>query len=161
MSKISPCLWFARDAEEAANFYVSLLPDSRIDSVHRSPLDYPGGKSGEVLFIDFTLAGQTFQALNGGDAREYTHAVSLSIDCDDQAEVDRVWDAILANGGKTEACGWIRDRWGLPWQVVPREFAQMMSSSDTAAVGRVFGAMMGMIKLDLAALKAAFEGKAA
>ena len=108
MSKISPCLWFSNEAEEAANLYVSLLPDSRIENIQRNTIDRPGGKAGTVLVVDFTLAGQRFMALNGGMKMEYTHAVSFKIDCADQAEVDRLWDALLADGGKAEQCGWLR-----------------------------------------------------
>jgi predicted 3-demethylubiquinone-9 3-methyltransferase (glyoxalase superfamily) len=161
MSKISPCLWYVDDAEEAANFYVSLLPDSRIDRISRSPSDYPGGKAGAVLLVEFTLAGQTFQALNGGSKNEYTDALSLSIACEDQAELDRVWAKILENGGKEIACGWIHDRWGVRWQIVPRPVLEMLGSADAAAAKRYFEAMMGMVKLDVAKLKAAFEGRAA
>ncbi len=110
MSKISPCLWFNGEAEEAANLYVSLLPDSRIEKIQRNPVDGPAGKAGTVLVVDFTLAGQRFMALNGGMKMEYTHAVSFMIDCADQAEVDRLWDALLADGGKAEQCGWLKDR---------------------------------------------------
>ena len=113
MSKISLCLWFSSEAEQAAKFYVSLLPDSRIEKVQKNTVDGPAGKAGTVLVVDFTLAGQRFMALNGGMKMEYTHAVSFKIDCADQAEVDRLWDALLADGGKAEQCGWIRDRWGL------------------------------------------------
>jgi predicted 3-demethylubiquinone-9 3-methyltransferase (glyoxalase superfamily) len=160
MSKISPCLWFDGDAEEAAAFYVSLLPDSRIDRVMRSPTDYPGGRQGDALLVEFTLGGQTFQALNGGSRGEYTDALSLSIDCEDQAEVDRVWARILEGGGREIQCGWIHDRWGVRWQVVPPGFSQVMASEDAEGVRRAFEAMMGMVKLDAAALQAAFEGRA-
>ena len=119
MSKISPCLWFNGEAEEAAKFYVSLLPDSRIDHIQRNPVDSPGGKAGTVLVVSFTLAGQEYMALNGGMRVEYTHAISFKIDCADQAEVDRLWDALASNGGSTQQCGWVRDRYGVSWQVVP------------------------------------------
>ncbi|RXF74636.1 VOC family protein [Hansschlegelia zhihuaiae] len=161
MSKISPCLWFVDDAEEAANFYVSLLPGSRIDHIARSPSDYPGGKQGSVLLVQFTLAGQTFQALNAGSKVDYTDALSLSLECEDQAEVDRVWAKILESGGREIQCGWIHDRWGVRWQIVPRAMIEMLNSSDSAAAKRAFEAMMDMMKLDVATLKAAFAGKAA
>jgi len=119
MSKITPCLWFDGEAEEAANFYVSLLPDSKIEVVQRNSVDSPGGKAGTVLVVEFTLGGQRFIALNGGMRFEYTHAVSFKIDCADQVEVDRLWDALLANGGQAERCGWLKDRYGLSWQIVP------------------------------------------
>lgn len=161
MSKISPCIWFERDGEEAANFYVTLLPDSRVDRVSRSPGDFPGGKKGDVLLIDFTLAGQTFQALNGGSKPQHTDAISLSIDCEDQAEVDRVWKAIKENGGVEIACGWIHDRWGVRWQVVPRALATLMSDPDPDVAARVFAAMMCMVKIDVAGIEAAAGKRAA
>ena len=115
MSKISPCLWFDGEAEEATKFYVSLLPNSRIEKIQKNTIDSPSGKAGSVLVVDFTLAGQRFMALNGGVKMEYTHAISFKIDCDDQAEVDRLWDALLANGGRAEQCGWVRDRYDVAW----------------------------------------------
>ncbi|MFG1427081.1 VOC family protein [Roseixanthobacter glucoisosaccharinicivorans] len=159
MSKISPCLWFEREAEEAANFYVSLLPDSRIEHVQRNVSDSPGGKAGTVLVVDFTLAGQRFMALNGGTRVEHTHAVSFKIDCADQAEVDHLWDA-LAQGGRIERCGWLQDRFGVPWQIVPRVLPQLLGDPDPAKAQRVMAAMLGMVKLDIAALKAAHAGTA-
>lgn len=161
MSKISPCLWFNGDAEEAANFYVSLLPDSRIDSVQRNPVDGPSGKAGTVLVIDFTLAGQRFMALNGGMKVDYTMAVSFKIGCEDQAEVDRIWGAILANGGAEDRCGWIKDRWGLSWQIVPNVLMKYLGGADRAGAQRAVQAMMGMVKLDIEGLKRAYEGKSA
>ena len=158
MSRISPCLWFRKEAEEAAKFYVSLLPDSRIDRVQRSPADYPGGKAGAVLVVDFTLAGQRFQALNGGTPGQYTDAISLSIDCADQAEVDRLWDA-LTREGKPVACGWLKDRYGVSWQIVPRVLPQLLGDPDTAKAKRVMEAMMEMVKIDVAALQKAAAGK--
>src|ERR1700756_3825724 len=115
MSKIVPCLWFDGDAEEAAKFYVSLLRDSRVDSIQRNPIDSPAGKAGSVLVVQFTLAGQEFMALNGGKRVEYTHAISFKIDCADQADVDRLWDGLLSNGGAAVQCGWITDRYGVSW----------------------------------------------
>jgi predicted 3-demethylubiquinone-9 3-methyltransferase (glyoxalase superfamily) len=158
MSKISPCIWFTRDAEEAAKFYVSLLPDSKIDTVQRSPIDTPSGKAGDVLVVGFTLAGQSFIGLNGGQPAQFSHAVSFTIHCDDQAEVDRLWDALLTNGGKPQQCGWLNDRWGVPWQIVPKGFTEMVASHNVEGSRRAMTAMMGMIKLDLAALKKAFDG---
>ncbi|MFG1396237.1 VOC family protein [Roseixanthobacter pseudopolyaromaticivorans] len=157
MSKISPCLWFEREAEEAATFYVSLLPESRIEHVQRNVSDSPGGKAGTVLVVDFTLAGQRFMALNGGTRVEHTHAVSFKIDCADQAEVDRLWDA-LAEGGSIAQCGWLQDRYGVPWQIVPRVLPQLLGDPDPAKAQRVMAAMLGMVKLDIAALKAAHAG---
>lgn len=159
MSKIAPCLWFASEAEEAANFYVSLLPDSRVDRVQRTPIDTPGNKAGDVLVVSFTLAGQRFIGLNGGQAATYTNAVSFTINCDDQAEVDRLWDALISDGGKPVQCGWLNDRWGVPWQIVPRDFTEMLASTNGEAAKRAMTAMMGMVKLDMAALKRAYDGE--
>jgi predicted 3-demethylubiquinone-9 3-methyltransferase (glyoxalase superfamily) len=158
MSKITPCLWFDGEAEEAAKFYVSLLPDSKIEVVQRNSVDSPGGKAGTVLVVEFTLAGQRFMALNGGMRLEYTHAVSFKIDCVDQAEVDRLWDALLANGGQTERCGWLKDRYGLSWQIVPSALPEYLGGADRAGAQRAMQAMLGMVKLDIAGLKKAYEG---
>ena len=158
MSKISPCLWFDGEAEEAANLYVSLLPDSRIETVQKNTVDSPAGKAGTVLVVEFTLAGQRFMALNGGTRFEYTHAVSFKIDCADQAEVDRLWDALLSSGGQAERCGWLRDRYGVPWQIVPHDWSNYIAGENREGAARAMQAMMGMIKLDIAALKRAYEG---
>jgi predicted 3-demethylubiquinone-9 3-methyltransferase (glyoxalase superfamily) len=161
MSKISPCLWFDGEAEEAAKLYVSLVPDSRIDTVQKNIIDGPAGKAGTVLLVEFTLAGQRFMALNGGMKMEYTHAVSFVIDCADQAEVDRLWDALLANGGKAEQCGWLRDRFGVSWQIVPNVLPKYLGGPDKAGAARAMQAMLGMIKLDIEGLRRAYEGKSA
>jgi predicted 3-demethylubiquinone-9 3-methyltransferase (glyoxalase superfamily) len=161
MSKISPCLWFDGEAEEAAKFYVSLLPDSRIEHVQKNPVDSPGGKAGTVLVVDFTLAGQRFMALNGGMRFEYTHAVSFKIDCTDQAEVDRLWDALCSDGGQAERCGWLKDRYGVSWQIVPTALVQYLGGSDAAGAQRAMAAMLQMTRLDIAGLKRAYEGKSA
>jgi predicted 3-demethylubiquinone-9 3-methyltransferase (glyoxalase superfamily) len=161
MSKVTPCLWFNGDAEEAAKFYVSLMPDSKILKVQRSPADNPSGKEGSVLVVEFKLGGQRLVALNGGMTVEYTHALSLQIDCEDQAQVDHIWGAFLANGGREVQCGWIKDRWGVSWQVVPTAMFQFLSSSDTAAARRAMQAMLKMVKLDVETLRRAFEGKSA
>lgn len=158
MDKIIPCLWFDGQAEDAANFYVSLFPDSRVDAVHRAPADYPSGAAGGVLTVQFTLAGRSYLGLNGGPQFRFTEAVSLQIDCEDQAEVDRLWDAIADNGGEPGPCGWIKDRWGLSWQVVPRRLTQMIASPDQAAGARAMQAMMTMGKIDIAQLEKAFAG---
>jgi len=160
MSKISPCLWFASEAEEAANFYVSLLPDSRIDVVQRNTVDSPGGKAGSVLVVQFTLGGQGFMALNGGTRYDYTPAISFKIDCADQTEVDRLWDA-LSEGGSVERCGWLRDRYGVSWQIVPTALVQYLGGPDRAGAQRAMQAMLGMVKLDIEGLKRAYEGKPA
>ena len=161
MSKISPCLWFDGEAEEAANFYVSLLPESRIEKVQKNSIDSPGGKAGSVLVVEFTLAGQRFMALNGGRRFEYTHAVSFKIDCADQAEVDRLWDALLADGGQAERCGWLKDRYGVFWQIVPTALVQYLGGPDKAGAQRAMAAMLQMVKLDIAGMKRAYEGKTA
>jgi predicted 3-demethylubiquinone-9 3-methyltransferase (glyoxalase superfamily) len=161
MSKISPCLWFDGEAEEAAKLYVSLLPDSRIEKVQKNTVDSPAGKAGSVLVVEFTLAGQRFMALNGGTRFEYTHAVSFKIDCVDQAEVDRLWEALLADGGQAERCGWLRDRYGVFWQIVPTALPQYLGGSDQAGARRAMAAMLQMVKLDIAGLKRAYEGTSA
>lgn len=158
MSKISPCLWFVDDAEEAAAFYVTLAPDSKVTRVLKAPADYPGGKEGQVVLVEFTLAGQTFQALNGGSKAEVSYAVSLSIDCADQAEVDAIWSKILENGGREEACGWIRDRWNVPWQIVPRAMVELLNDPDPDVARRAYLAMMEMVKIDVAGVEAAARG---
>jgi predicted 3-demethylubiquinone-9 3-methyltransferase (glyoxalase superfamily) len=157
MSKIAPCLWFDGEAEEAAKFYVLLLPDSCIDHVQRNVVDSPAGKIGTVLVVQFTLAGQRFLALNGGTRFEYTHAISFQVDCADQDEVDRLWDA-LSEGGSVERCGWLRDRYGVSWQIVPGVLPGMLGDPDPAKAQRVMQAMLQMVKLDIAALKAAQAG---
>lgn len=159
MDKVTPCLWFDGNAEEAANFYVSLLPDSRIDQVVRSPADNPSMKEGGVLLVDFTLAGRKYSGLNGGPQFQFTEAVSFVIHCDDQAEVDRLWDALTADGGQPVQCSWLKDKFGLSWQIVPEEMFTMLSSPDRDAARRAMEAMMQMVKLDLPTLKRAFEGK--
>lgn len=155
--KIVPCLWFDKQAEEAAAFYVSLLPDSRIDSVLRAPGDYPSGKEGDVLLVEFTLAGHQYSALNGGPHFNFTEAVSLQIDCADQAEVDRLTNALSAVP-EAEQCGWVKDRYGLSWQIVPHALTRMMADPDPVRSKRVFDAMMGMKRLDIAELERAAAG---
>ncbi|MDI4235968.1 VOC family protein [Bradyrhizobium sp. Arg237L] len=161
MSKITPCLWFDGEAEEAAKLYVSLLPDSRIETVQKNIIDGPAGKAGTVLLVEFTLAGQRFMALNGGMRMEYTHAVSFVIDCADQAEVDRLWDALLANGGKAEQCGWLKDRFGVSWQIVPNVLPKYIGGPDKAGAQRAMQALLGMVKLDIEGLRRAYEGTSA
>jgi predicted 3-demethylubiquinone-9 3-methyltransferase (glyoxalase superfamily) len=157
MSKISPCLWFDGEAEEAAKLYVSLLPDSRIEKVQKNTVDSRAGKAGSVLVVEFTLAGQRFMALNGGKPFDFTHAISFKIDCADQAEVDRYWDALSA-GGSVEQCGWLKDRYGVSWQIVPTALVQYLGGPDRTGAQRAMQAMMGMVKLDIAGLKKAYEG---
>lgn len=155
MSKITPCLWFDGNAEEAARFYVTLVPDSRIDSVVHAPADNPSTPAGAVLLVKFTLAGQHFLGLNGGPQYKFTEAVSFTIDCEDQAEVDKLWEALTADGGAAGQCGWLKDRFGLSWQIIPKVLPQLMSSGDPARAPRVMKAMMGMSKLDIANLSSA------
>jgi predicted 3-demethylubiquinone-9 3-methyltransferase (glyoxalase superfamily) len=159
MSKIAPCLWFNGEAEEAAKLYVSLLPDSRIDKVQHNLVDSPSGKAGSVLVVHFTLAGQEFMALNGGTRFEHTHAISFKIDCADQAEVDRLWDALTGNGGSAVQCGWLKDRFGISWQIVPSVLPKLLGGSDRAGAERAMQAMMGMVKLDIAGLQQAYDGR--
>ncbi|XP_024357669.1 uncharacterized protein [Physcomitrium patens] len=156
MSKITPCLWFDHGkAEEAAAFYVALLPDSRIDKIVHAPADNPSTPSGAVLLVKFTLAGRPFLGLNGGPTFKFTEAVSFTIDCDDQAEIDHLWDALIEGGGSPSDCGWLKDRYGLSWQIVPKVLPELMSNSDSEKVARVFQTMMTMQKLDIEKLKAA------
>lgn len=155
MSKITPCLWFDGKAEEAARFYVSLLPDSRIDAVLPYTVETPGGKPGDPMLVEFTLAGESYMALNGGPYFEFTPAISLFVSCDDQAEVDRLWDTLL-DGGTPMQCGWITDRYGVSWQIVPAALGVMMKDKDAAKVRRVTEAMLQMIKLDAGQLEKAY-----
>ena len=157
MDKISPCLWFDGVDEEAAEFYTSLFPNSRIDSVDRAPGDTPSGPKGSVLTVPFTLAGRSYIALNGGPDFKFNEAISLSIDCEDQAEVDRYWDALIANGGEPSVCGWLKDRFGVSWQVIPRQLPQLLASPDRDAAERVLQAMLKMTKIEVAELERAFD----
>ena len=159
MDKISPCLWFDGKAEEAARFYTALLPNSRITSIDRSPGETPSGPKDMVLSVSFELGGRSFIGLNGGPEFTFNEAISLSIDCDDQAEVDRFWDALLADGGEESVCGWLKDRYGVSWQVIPRQLPQMLSSADREAAGRALEAMLKMVKIDVAALERAYRGE--
>ena len=161
MSKVTPCLWFDGQAEEAANFYVSLLPDSHVDNVFRSPAETPSGPAGMVLTVDFTVAGRPFQGLNGGPDFTFNESVSFRIDCEDQAEVDRLWNALSENGGQPGPCGWIKDRFGLSWQIIPRALDRMLSDPDTEAARRAMEAMLKMGKIEVAELERAFKGEPA
>jgi predicted 3-demethylubiquinone-9 3-methyltransferase (glyoxalase superfamily) len=159
MDKISPCLWFDGEAEEAARFYTSLFPNSHIDSVERAAADTPSGPKGSVLTVTFTLAGQSFIGLNGGPDFKFNEAISMSIDCDDQAEVDRYWAELVTGGGEHSVCGWLKDRFGVSWQVIPRQLPDMLASSDRSAAERAMKAMLDMTKIDVAALREAYEGQ--
>jgi predicted 3-demethylubiquinone-9 3-methyltransferase (glyoxalase superfamily) len=154
-SKIYTFLWYARDADEAAKFYVSIFPDSRVDGVWTMPADSPSGPAGSVKVVDFTLFGQPFQAMTAGPHHDFNDAISIVVRCDDQAELDRYWDALLAGGGKPQACGWLMDRYGLRWQIVPAVMDELMATGDAAKRKRVSEAMMTMVKLDIAALERA------
>lgn len=158
MDKITPNLWFAGDAEQAAHFYIGLFPDSRIDAMHRAPADNPSTRKGDVLLVQFTLAGRSFTAINGGPQFPFTEAVSFQIDCQDQAEVDHYWQQLTADGGSPGHCGWCKDRFGLSWQVVPRRLGELLSSADRPAAERAMQAMLTMSKLEVAVLEAAFGG---
>ena len=158
--KIVPHLWYAREAEEAARFYASIFPNSRVDSVTVMPADSPSGPEGSVSVVEFTLMGQPFQAISAGPLDAFNHAISFVVECDDQAELDRYWDA-LGDGGKVESCGWVRDRYGLCWQVVPRILGELMKRPDRAAARRMTEAMLTMKKLDIAKLEAAYRERAA
>jgi predicted 3-demethylubiquinone-9 3-methyltransferase (glyoxalase superfamily) len=156
--KISPCLWFDGCAEQAARFYTSVFPDSRIDHIAKSAVDYPGGKAGDVIMVEFTLAGLSYQALNGGPHDKFNDAISLSVVCKDQEEVDRLWDALTAEGGREVQCGWLKDKFGVSWQIVPEEIFPMLRDGDGARSKRAMEAMMQMVKLDIAKLRQAYEG---
>lgn len=157
MSKIAPCLWFNGEAEEAAAFYVSLFRDAKIGAISRygEGMPFPAGTA---LMVEFTLAGERFQALNGGPQFPHSEAISLSVDCADQAEVDHFWNALTANGGSPSRCGWLKDRFGVSWQIVPQQLGEIMKRPDSAGSARAMQAMMGMSKLDVAALEAAYAG---
>jgi predicted 3-demethylubiquinone-9 3-methyltransferase (glyoxalase superfamily) len=155
--KVIPCLWFDKQAEDAVNFYVSLLPDSRVDAVIRSPGDYPSGQAGDVLLVEFTLGGSRYTALNGGPHFKFNEAVSLQIDCEDQAEVDRLTEALSAVP-EAEQCGWVKDRYGLSWQIVPYAMNRLLADPDEGVRKRVFSAMMQMKRLNIAELERAARG---
>ena len=157
LSKISPCLWFNGDAEDAARLYTGLFPNSRILSVDRSPADTPSGPKDTVLTVTFAIAGQTFIGLNGGPDFKFNESISFSIDCDDQAEVDRYWDALIYGGGEPSQCGWLKDRFGVSWQVIPRQLPEMLQSPDREAAGRAMEAMLKMAKIDIEQLEQAFN----
>jgi len=158
-SKITPCLWFDGKAEEAAKFYASILPDSHVDAVHRAPNDYPSGKAGDVLLVDFTLMGQQFTGLNGGPLFKFNEAVSFQIPVETQAEVDRLSDALSAVP-EAEQCGWVKDRYGLSWQIVPRQLMRLIGGADPARAKRAVDAMMQMKRIDIATIERAADGLA-
>ena len=156
--KITPHLWYAKDAEAAAKFYTSVFPDSRIDRVTVMPADTPSGPEGSCNVVEFTLFGQAFMAITAGPLDPFNHAISFVVSCDDQSEIDRYYEALM-RGGEAEPCGWIKDRFGVSWQIVPRVFADMMADPDRGKAKRATEAMLKMKKLDIAALQKAFEGR--
>jgi predicted 3-demethylubiquinone-9 3-methyltransferase (glyoxalase superfamily) len=157
MQKITPFLWYAKEAEEAAKFYASIFPKSRISRVATLPSESPSGPPGTVKVVDFELFGQPFAAMSAGPLDPFNHAVSFVVSCDDQAELDRYWNALL-QGGQPEACGWLKDRYGVSWQIVPKVLGDMMSDPDRTRAKRATDAMLKMTKIDIAALQAAFDG---
>jgi len=160
MTKITTCLWYDGTAEEAATFYAATFPDSRVGAVMRAPADFPGGKAGDVLTVDFTVLGMPFLGLNGGPTFTFDEAVSFQVHTEDQAETDRYWNAIVENGGAESACGWCKDKWGLSWQITPRALTEAMTNPDPAAAKRAMEAMMTMRKIDIATIERAVAGEA-
>ncbi len=158
MAKATLCLWYHGDAADAAEFYARTFPDSRVGAVHRAPADYPSGKAGDVLVVEFTVLGLSCIGLNGGPMCKHSEAFSIQVATADQAETDRYWAALTADGGQESACGWCKDRWGISWQVTPTALTASMADPDPATRKRVFEAMMGMRKLDIAAIEAARRG---
>lgn len=157
-SKIFTHLWYAAEAEEAARFYAAVFPDSHVDAVTPLPSDSPSGPAGAAVIVDFTLFGQRFQALTAGPHHEFNDAISLVVMCDDQAELDRYWEALLANGGREQACGWLTDRYGVRWQIVPRMVDDLLRTGEREGTKRMSDALLKMVKLDIAALQAAYDG---
>jgi predicted 3-demethylubiquinone-9 3-methyltransferase (glyoxalase superfamily) len=154
------CLWYDRSAEEAARFYAKTFPDSAVTAVHRAPGDFPDGKEGQVLTVEFTVLGVPCVGLNGGPAFKHSEAFSFQVVTEDQAETDRYWNAIVGNGGAESQCGWCKDKWGLSWQITPRVLIEATTDSDRAAAKRAFDAMMKMKKIDIATIEAARRGAA-
>lgn len=158
IAKNTVCLWYERDAEEAATFYAKTFPDSSVNAVHRAPGDYPSGKQGDVLTVEFTVMGIPCLGLNGGPAFKHNEAFSFQVATEDQAETDRYWNAIVGNGGQESECGWCKDKWGISWQITPIALTKAYTSSDRSAAKRAFDAMMTMKKIDVAAIEAAVRG---
>jgi predicted 3-demethylubiquinone-9 3-methyltransferase (glyoxalase superfamily) len=157
-NKNTICLWYDGTALEAATFYAETFPDSAVGAVHRAPGDYPSGKQGDVLTVEFTVMGIPCLGLNGGPAFKHSEAFSFQVATDDQAETDRLWSAIVDHGGQESECGWCKDKWGLSWQITPRVLTAAYTSPDRAAAKRAFDAMMGMRKIDIATIEAALKG---
>ncbi|WP_316015557.1 VOC family protein [Roseobacter sp. HKCCA0434] len=152
------CFWYDGTAEEAARLYTSIIPRSSITAVIRNPMAWPGGAAGDVVLVEFELAGTRYQALNGGPDQPFNETASVTVSCPDQAEVDRIWDALIDAGGEAMMCGWLKDRYGLRWQIVPQAMERMLRSGDSDGIGRAMAAMGEMVKLDGPALERAFEG---
>ena len=157
-SKNTICLWFDKDAHDAARFYAATFPDSEVTAVRRAPSDYPSGKEGDVLTVEFTVLGIPCIGLNGGPAFKQSEAFSFQVATADQAETDRYWNAIIAGGGQESMCGWCKDKWGVSWQITPRVLTEAVAGSDPAAAKRAFEAMMKMKKIDVAAIETAIRG---
>jgi predicted 3-demethylubiquinone-9 3-methyltransferase (glyoxalase superfamily) len=157
-AKIYTHLWYATDADRAASFYASIFPDSRVERVWTLPTESPSGPAGAVKIVDFVLFGQRFQAMTAGPHHDFNDAMSLVVECADQAELDRFWDALLEGGGKPQACGWLTDRYGVRWQIVPAGWEKLMMDTDQAKAKRVADAMLKMVKLDISALEQAHQG---
>ncbi|PYB83560.1 VOC family protein [Pseudomonas soli] len=158
IAKNTVCLWFDNDAEEAANFYASTFPDSRVTAVHKAPADYPSGKAGDVITVEFTVMGVPCIGLNGGKAFSHSEAFSFQVATDSQEETDRYWDAIVGNGGSESVCGWCKDKWGLSWQISPRILTEAVASADRGVAKRAFEAMLQMGRIDIAAIEKAIKG---
>ena len=158
MEKNTICIWYDKDAEAAARFYAETFPDSTVTGVHHAPSDYPSGKKGDVLTVQFTVAGVSCIGLNGGPVFKQSEAFSFQISTEDQEETDRYWNAIVGNGGEESACGWCKDKWGLSWQITPRALLAAVTDLDQAAAQRAFEAMMTMKKIDIATIEAARRG---
>jgi len=158
IAKNSVCLWFDNDAEEAANFYASTFPDSRVTAVHKAPADYPSGKAGDVITVEFTVMGVPCIGLNGGKAFSHSEAFSFQVATDSQEDTDRYWDAIVGNGGSESVCGWCKDKWGLSWQISPRILTEAVASADRGVAKRAFEAMLQMGRIDIAAIEKAIKG---
>ena len=157
MQKIVPCLWYEKDALEAVELYISLVENSRIDSVFRSPVDTPSGPAGSILTVNFTLAGNKYLALNGGRQQPFTDAISFQIFCENQVEVDRLWTAFTKDGTEVQ-CGWLKDKWGVSWQIVPKRLMELLTDPDKERSSRAMNAMMQMIKIDISQIELAAEG---
>jgi predicted 3-demethylubiquinone-9 3-methyltransferase (glyoxalase superfamily) len=158
MQKITPFLWYSTQAEEAAKFYASIFPDSRVNRVVSMPSGSPSGPPDSVKIVDFVLFGQSFTAMSAGPMDPFNHSISLVVGCDTQEELDRYWNELLSSGGSAEQCGWLKDRFGVSWQIVPRQLSEMMADPDRSKSKRAADAMMQMVKLDIGALRAAFDG---